>query len=86
MVQFHLVLLKLVYKIMPKFYVKSGELEVVLVAKNPFDACCRAINSITERITVDHEFDVNRRGFESLPELSFDVETVVEAAGWEWEE
>ena len=70
---------------MPKFYVKSGELRVVLVAKNPFDACCRAINSIRHTISCGLTFDVNRRGFESPPELSFDVETIAEAAGWEWE-
>ncbi len=85
MVQFHLVLLKLVYKIMPKFYVKSGELKVVLIADNPFDACCKSIDSITGRKVVSHEFDVNRKGFESEPELSFGSELVIEAAGWEWE-
>lgn len=73
------------YNNMSKFYVKSGELKVVLLADNPFDACCKAIDSISGRKTVAHEFDVNRKGFESKPEISFDTELVIEGAGWEWE-
>jgi len=70
---------------MPKYYVQSGELRIIILAENSIDACCRAINSIKDTKEIGDTFDVNKTGFESPPDFAFETALVIEVAGWEWE-
>jgi|TARA_R110002020_G_scaffold194354_4_gene395081 hypothetical protein len=66
---------------MAKYYVQSGTLSVVILAKEPFDAIRRAIKLIATTDKggdhiIDHCFYVGERGFESPPEHLFPTEEV----------
>ncbi len=48
---------------MKKFYVRSGELEKIVLADNPRDACDRAIDLCHGETINPHCFSVDERGF-----------------------
>ena len=70
---------------MPKFYVESGDLLKVVDAKNPIDACKKAVKiSVKELLSDDSKnvdlgllFVVSQKGFPSLRE-PFSIDTVNE--------
>tara|TARA_A100001201_G_scaffold136263_1_gene125139 strand:- start:19 stop:237 length:219 start_codon:yes stop_codon:yes gene_type:complete len=69
-----------------KYYVKSGDLRFVVLANNSFDASCKALKSLQKsKKDADLElmFNVNRRGFVSPPEESYDTMLIAEALGAE---
>ena len=70
---------------MPKFYVESGDLLKVVDAKNPVEACKKAIKiSVKELMSDDSKdvdlgllFVVSQKGFPSLRE-PFSIDTISE--------
>jgi len=48
---------------MPKFYVLSGEIEEVLNAENPMDACVQVVQIYEEDDVLWMDFAVSERGF-----------------------
>lgn len=69
-----------------KYYIKSGDLQYLITARNSFDACCKALKSLSKVTKLDVEFSVNRRGFVSLPEETYSSLLIAEAIGYEDEE
>ena len=73
---------------MPKYYVKSGELNCVLVSESPRFAALDSLERFTEGsetapVCLGNSFDVNQSGFNSKPEAQFDTEEIILEAGWE---
>ena len=65
-----------------KYYVKSGDLRFVVLANNS----CKALKSLQQSkkdADLEFVFDVNRRGFVSPPEESYDTMLIAEALGAE---
>jgi len=49
---------------MNKYYVQSGELKTVIMAKSPFDACLRSLNRYFDTdVMISASFTVSERGF-----------------------
>jgi hypothetical protein len=49
---------------MNKYYVQSGELKTVIMAKSQFDACLRSLNRYFDTdIMISASFTVSERGF-----------------------
>lgn len=59
---------------MPKFYVRSGELEKIVTARNPKRACEKALD-LTQGETLGEYFYVDERGFRS-PTTTMDTTVV----------
>ena len=73
---------------MPKYYVKSGELNCVLGSESPRFAALDSLERFTEGsevtpVCLGTSFDVNQSGFSSEPEAQFDTEEIILEAGWE---
>ncbi|KKL74832.1 hypothetical protein LCGC14_2060970 [marine sediment metagenome] len=52
---------------MPKYYVSSGELEKIVIADNPINACFKAL-LLCDGETIDkYRFFVDERGFRNSP-------------------
>jgi len=69
-----------------KYYVKSGDLRFIVVANNSFDASCKALKSLQKSKRdsyLEFVFNVNRRGFISPPEETYDTILIAEAVGAE---
>ena len=73
---------------MPKFYVKSGTLEVILSKQDPLEASICGLMLTNKFDTIDEYFYVDERGYRDY--LSADPATnviatksIVRAAGWE---
>jgi hypothetical protein len=73
---------------MPKFYVKSGTLEVILSRKDSLEASIAGLMLTNKFDTIDEYFYVDERGYRDY--ISADSKTnvintksVVKAAGWE---
>ena len=76
---------------MPKYYVKSNQLRVVIDAESPRFAALESLDVIsrtptTDSLSLGHHFEVGERGFETPPSHLFDVEEIVTEAGWECED
>ena len=77
-------------KKMNKFYVKSGDLMVVVLAESHRKAVDRALEGIgsysdaPDTLRLGCLFDVNERGFESPPDISFDTEKMIDESDWSW--
>ncbi len=78
---------------MVKYYVKSGQLERIITAGSPIEACCKAIE-LSEGETIDeHWFFVDERGFrgdysghepittEDIPNNLIPIENVIMTVG-----
>jgi len=50
-----------------KYYIKSGELEKIVIANSPSQACVKAIH-LTNGETLDKCFYVDERGFRQPPD------------------
>jgi len=49
---------------MNKYYVQSGEIKTVILAKSPLDACLKALDIYFDRdIKISPSFTVSQRGF-----------------------
>lgn len=48
-----------------KYYIKSGELEKIVIADTPLDACIKALN-LTNGEVIDKCFYVDERGFREM--------------------
>ena len=73
---------------MPKYYVKSGELNCVMVSESPRFAALDSLERCTEGsevtpVSLGTSFYVNETGFDSEPEVCFDTEEIIIEAGWE---
>jgi hypothetical protein len=82
---------------MAKFYVKSGELERIVTASDPKQACEKAIETCSGETIDGYFFYVDERGFRScdkedgvntefIPEHSIPVDEVIETVGFEYED
>ncbi len=76
---------------MPKYYVKSGDLNCVLISESPRFAALDSLERCTEGpeglpVVLGRYFDVNESGFKSKPEVQFDTEEIILEAGWEFED
>ena len=76
---------------MPKYYVKSGDLNCVLNSESARFAALDSLERCTEDselspISLGNSFDVNQSGFDSKPEVQFDTEEIILEAGWEIED
>ena len=73
---------------MPKYYIKSGTLEIIYsINKSPIEACCKAIDETNEHDTLDEYFYADERGFRNYKNAQSDTyvietETVMDMAGW----
>ena len=73
---------------MPKYYVKSGDLNCVLISESPRFAALDSLERCTEGsevtpVSLGTSFDINESGFDSKPEVQFDTEEIIIEAGWE---
>jgi hypothetical protein len=73
---------------MPKYYVKSGTLEVILTQKNAFEAAIAGLLLTNKFDIIDEHFYVDERGYRDY--ISADPKTnviatksIVRGAGWE---
>jgi len=77
---------------MPKYYIKSGSLELIYSTnKGPMDAAADALWETNEYDTLDEYFYVDERGLKdyktALPDTKvFSTSTVIHAAGWSMEQ
>jgi hypothetical protein len=73
---------------MPKYYIKSGTLEIIhSTNKSAVHACCDMLDEINDHDTLDEYFYVDERGFRDYvtaqPDtIVIDSETVLDLAGW----
>lgn len=81
---------------MHKYYVKSGSLRVVILGEDERDAIAKALEYATSRgnqnspsVTLDDFFYANERGFSSMDDRDFRMNTeevIYDLLDWEWEE
>lgn len=82
---------------MRKYYVKSGDLRVIILGEDEKDAIMRALEFVTTSdvqatkpaATLDHFFYANERGFMSMDDSDFRMNTeevILELMDWDWEE
>tara|TARA_B110001454_G_C12305291_1_gene261267 strand:+ start:225 stop:470 length:246 start_codon:yes stop_codon:yes gene_type:complete len=81
---------------MNKYYVKSGNLQVIILGEDERDAIARALEYSTSTgckdspsVTLDDFFYANERGFSSMDESDFRMNTeevILDLMDWEWEE
>jgi len=75
-----------------KYYVKSGELERIVNAKTPQEACEKAIETCKGETISAYNFGVDERGFRDedsknmKPEWLIPVDDVLKTVGFEIEE
>ena len=69
---------------MPKFYIESGQIKVIIQAKNPLRACVRALeyleNNKSSIIKFEDSFFVSEKGFLSdreILQITIPEETVI---------
>ena len=69
---------------MPKFYIESGQIKVIIQAKNPLRACVRALeyleNNKSSIIEFEDSFFVSEKGFLSdreVMQITIPEETVI---------
>ena len=62
---------------MPKYYVESGDLKVVVQAERPIPAAATALSWATEYDRLDRYVTVNERGFRSAESPHRDAESMV---------
>ena len=79
---------------MKKYYVMSGSLRIIILADDEKKAIVNGLEFATglegrEDLEIGDHFCVNEKGFDSMNEDSFtmDTEEVIDTLlGWEWEE
>ena len=69
---------------MPKFYIESGHIKVIIQAKNPLRACVRALeyleNNKSSMIEFEDTFFVSEKGFLSdreILQITIPEETII---------
>ena len=69
---------------MPKFYIESGQIKVIIQAKNPLRACVRSLeyleNNKSSTIEFEDSFFVSEKGFLSdreILQITIPEETVI---------
>jgi len=75
---------------MPKYYVKSNELRVVINSDSPRFAALESLQTIANSpkrtsLRLGHHFEVGEKGFETPSSHLFEVEEIIEESSWEWE-
>ena len=74
---------------MPKYYIKSGSLELIYSTKNnSFDAAVTALWETNDHDVLDEYFYVDERGMRDYTNADsqtsvIETEEILEAAGWE---
>jgi hypothetical protein len=73
---------------MPKYYVKSGTLEIIIDDKNCFEAAIKGLMLTNKFDTIDEHFYVDERGYRDYITATPDTNVIatrniVRAAGWE---
>ena len=75
---------------MAKYYVSSGDMNVVILGENPPDAILRALNFIIgekgQEIELKPEFSVSERGFGGEDTETFNTDDVLSGLNWDWED
>jgi len=79
---------------MNKYYIKSGTLRVVILGEDERDAIIKAIGLVTNGesradIELDDYFYANERGFASISEKDFCMDTeevIIDLLDWDWED
>ena len=79
-----------------KYYVSSGNMNVVILGENPSDAILRALTYIItthgtndgelEDIELEPEFQVSEKGFRSDDSESFSTDDILSGLDWNWED
>ena len=79
---------------MNKYYVKSGNLAIVILGEDERDAIHNAVTfaaaseSTAKDLFMDDYFCVNERGFESMNDKDYTMHTdevILDLLGWDWE-
>ena len=76
---------------MPKFYVKSGTLEVIISRKDALEASIAGLLMTNKFDTIDEYFYVDERGYRDYVSADpttnvIDTKHIMGAAGWELSE
>tara|TARA_R100001244_G_C5153230_1_gene129997 strand:- start:490 stop:729 length:240 start_codon:yes stop_codon:yes gene_type:complete len=79
---------------MNKYYVKSGNLAIIILGEDERDAIHNAVTlaaeseSTAKDLFMDDFFYVNERGFDSMNDKDYTMHTeevILDLLGWDWE-